>query len=144
MGCKSSKLDVIIPDYAEARPSSPVDDAGAPDNKVKVLLLGPASSGKSSILQQMQLCYGDKHTANELHNYSIIIRSNIVALVRQLCLLVRQEGYEERFAEESASADQAVGIPPSKRIITLFRWGSVIMLVMMLVMMLMIPMMMTI
>ena len=70
------------------------------DAKIKLLLLGAGESGKSTIMKQFRILYGPRHTDADLRIYGIIIRSNITAVVRKLCLLTHELGHEALLAQE--------------------------------------------
>ncbi len=72
------------------------------EEKVKLLLLGPGDSGKSTIFKQMRILYGTPKTADELKNYGAIVRSNIITAVRKLCRLTRDLGIESQLDDENA------------------------------------------
>jgi len=69
--------------------------------KIKLLLLGPGESGKSTIFKQMRILYGEPKSNDELRMYGVVVRSNIIVAIRKLCMLVRQLGLELKFREES-------------------------------------------
>ena len=58
--------------------------------KVKLLLLGAGESGKSTIFKQMRILYGAPRGDDDLRMYGVVVRSNVVTVVRKLCLLVRR------------------------------------------------------
>ncbi|KAH7330741.1 guanine nucleotide-binding protein alpha-2 subunit [Rhizoctonia solani] len=47
-------------------------------SQVKVLLLGPSDSGKSTILKQMRIIHNDKFTPQEIESYRQLVFNNIV------------------------------------------------------------------
>ena len=69
--------------------------------KIKMLLLGPGESGKSTILKQMRLLYGTELSDDDLRMYGTVVRSNIVVATRKLCGHLRNLGLEEELDRES-------------------------------------------
>ncbi|KAI9199719.1 guanine nucleotide binding protein, alpha subunit [Polychytrium aggregatum] len=59
-------------------------DAKAKANAIKLLLLGSGESGKSTILKQFRLVYGEGFTADELKFYKIAVVKNVVTCVTTL------------------------------------------------------------
>ena len=56
-------------------------DIGEPDNKISLLLLGPAKSGKSTLIKQMQYFSGSSPSTEERRKYTKdIIKSIFVTL----------------------------------------------------------------
>ena len=45
--------------------------------RIKLLLLGPGESGKSTIFRQMRILYGEKRTDEDKRMYGVYIRYNI-------------------------------------------------------------------
>jgi hypothetical protein len=70
-------------------------------SKVKLLLLGAGESGKSTIFKQMRILYGTPRTDDELRMFGVIIRSNIIAFVKQLLFLLKRLDMEAALEEES-------------------------------------------
>jgi hypothetical protein len=70
-------------------------------SKVKLLLLGAGESGKSTIFKQMRILYGTPRTDDELRMFGVIIRSNIIAIVKQLLFLLKRLDMETALDEES-------------------------------------------
>jgi hypothetical protein len=70
-------------------------------SKVKLLLLGAGESGKSTIFKQMRILYGAPRTDDELRMFGVIIRSNIIAIVKQLLFLLKRLDMEAALEEES-------------------------------------------
>lgn len=44
--------------------------------KIKVLLLGTGESGKSTVMKQMRILFGDKYTQDELESFKLMIQQN--------------------------------------------------------------------
>jgi translation elongation factor EF-1alpha len=55
-----------------------------PENHVKVLLLGPADSGKTTILKQVLLFHGMEFVPEELKAFKIAIYRNIISNMQKL------------------------------------------------------------
>jgi len=68
--------------------------------KVKLLLLGPGSSGKSTLLKQFRILYGASFTYQELKIYSDVIHSNIRLAVLVLCKHCESFGYKTQFTAQ--------------------------------------------
>jgi len=81
------------------------------DEKIKLLLLGAAESGKSTIFKQMRILYGspktDENLKIDLKMYGVVVRSNIIVAIRKLCNLLKQLGLEYKLDEESRAATVA-------------------------------------
>jgi len=71
------------------------------EEKVKLLLLGPGESGKSTIFKQMRILYGTSQTEDDLRWYGVVVRSNIIAVICKLCLLIDTLSFEHKLDEES-------------------------------------------
>ncbi len=69
--------------------------------KIKILLLGPGESGKSTIFKQMRILYGEELSDDHLRLYGVAARSNIVVAIRKLCVHLRNLGLEEELDQES-------------------------------------------
>jgi len=108
MGCDSSKH------RGEAIEIAPQDsikdhaiqcgldrDRKEEEEKVKLLLLGTGESGKSTIFKQMRILYGSPNTEDDLRWYGVVVRSNIIAAIRQLCSLIRRLDLVYKLDEES-------------------------------------------
>jgi guanine nucleotide-binding protein G(i) subunit alpha len=54
------------------------------ENDVKLLLLGPGNSGKSTILKQMKLINGGGFTKTELENFKKVIYTNLIQGMKEL------------------------------------------------------------
>jgi len=74
------------------------------ESKVKLLLLGAGESGKSTIFKQMRILYGSPRPDDNLRQYGVIVRSNIVVAIRKLCSHLRNLGLESSLDEESQGA----------------------------------------
>jgi hypothetical protein len=109
---------LLAPTQQASLESDPVDfddliatlqrDSGNRDGeKIKLLLLGTGESGKSTIFKQYRILYGSPKTDEDLRFYGVIVRSNIINVIRKLCLLVRTLEWEKRLDEESAAATAA-------------------------------------
>jgi GTPase SAR1 family protein len=72
-------------------------------NAKKLLFLGAGGSGKSTILKQMKVIYGDQYSDTERKQYTSIIFSNILTAIQTLILQVEKwkflvdEGYLKHF-----------------------------------------------
>lgn len=60
------------------------------DNKVKLLLLGAGESGKSTVFKQMRILHGTKRSEEDLRNFAIIVRANILVSVKKLAMMLRK------------------------------------------------------
>jgi hypothetical protein len=67
---------------------------------LKLLIVGPPRSGKSTILKQFRYMHGDPWTDEELRVYGATIRSNITAAIRHICRLLGRLGLEEELSRE--------------------------------------------
>jgi len=54
-------------------------------NTIKLLLLGPGESGKSTIFKQMKIIYGQGYSDVERYEYQKFIHSNVIECMRTLC-----------------------------------------------------------
>ena len=59
---------------------------------VKVLVVGTTNTGKSTILKQLRILYGEPYTDEELGKFRRMVHSNTLAFVAQLYELSIQEG----------------------------------------------------
>jgi len=87
------------------------------EEKVKLLLLGTGESGKSTIFKQMRILYGSPNTEDDLRWYGVVVRSNVVAAIRQLCSLIRRLDLVNKLDEESSDGEiedweDVVGMTP--------------------------------
>ena len=55
---------------------------------MKVLLLGTGESGKSTVMKQMRIIYGDDYTADELESFKLTIQHNCVDFMQAMCKAV--------------------------------------------------------
>jgi len=78
------------------------------EHKIKLLLLGPGESGKSTVFKQMRILHGTPRDDDELRMYGVVIRANIIVAVRKLCLLLRTLGLEEALQLESEQSDNSI------------------------------------
>jgi hypothetical protein len=72
-------------------------------SKVKLLLLGAGESGKSTIFKQMRILYGAPRLDEELRMFGVIIRSNIIVIIKQLVFLLKRLDMEAALDEESST-----------------------------------------
>jgi GTPase SAR1 family protein len=68
--------------------------------RVRMLLLGPGDSGKSTIFKQMRILHGSPLHDGDLRMYGVIVRSNVVTAMRKLCKLLRDLKFEDQLAAE--------------------------------------------
>lgn len=54
-------------------------------NLIKLLLLGPGESGKSTVLKQLRLLYGKRLTDSELLDYRRQVHDNIFDTIEAMC-----------------------------------------------------------
>jgi hypothetical protein len=80
--------------------------------KVKYLLLGPGESGKSTIFKQMRILHGSPMTDDELRVFGVVIRSNVLTVVKQLCNLIRMLEVEDELNEEYIATIKKNGAHP--------------------------------
>ena len=59
-------------------------DIGEPDNKISLLLLGPAKSGKSTLIKQMQYFSGSSPSTEERKEYIKDITKNIFVTLQKI------------------------------------------------------------
>mmetsp|Transcript_46776 Transcript_46776/g.69188 ORF Transcript_46776/g.69188 Transcript_46776/m.69188 type:complete len:405 (+) Transcript_46776:177-1391(+) len=109
LGCGAKNRDSASAreDEAKQMHSSQLDrqidyDRQQEAGKIKILVLGAAESGKSTIMKQMRLLYGYPLSDDETSMYIAAVRSNIVIAIKKLCILLRKLGLEEALAAESA------------------------------------------
>lgn len=90
MGCSSS-IDAQAPAEAIRNTIDEELERGEREEEgtVKVLLLGPGKSGKSTIMKQARILYGSPRTDEELQMFGVVVRSNCLAVARKLCRLIR-------------------------------------------------------
>lgn len=72
-----------------------LNEARIDKNKVKLLLLGPGESGKSTIFKQMKLIYGNQYTVLERKQQLPTIHSNIMEGIKLLTTYMQIFGYRE-------------------------------------------------
>jgi GTPase SAR1 family protein len=93
MGCTSSKSALATRDetYRSRAIDSALDDERQSElDVVKLLLLGPGESGKSTIFKQMKLMYGVPYNDEERTKYRVYIRQNIMETMERLCIAAYQ------------------------------------------------------
>lgn len=84
------------------------------NRKVKLLLLGPGESGKSTIFKQMRILYGEvKRSDDDLRMYGVVVRSNTITAVRKLCSLLTKLELEEKLEEESLESLECTSSSPT-------------------------------
>lgn len=71
------------------------------DAKIKMLLLGAGESGKSTIFKQMRILYGAPRTEDEIRMFGVVVRSNVVVLVKKLLHLIKDMDLEDMLTQES-------------------------------------------
>eukprot|EP00942_MAST-04A_sp_MAST-4A-sp1_P012277 g12277.t1 len=59
---------------------------------IKVLVLGTANTGKSTIIKQLRILYGEPYTRKELETYKRLVHSNALSFMTQLYELAIEEG----------------------------------------------------
>lgn len=94
-------------DEAEATQSLEIDrklllDQREEEGKVKLLLLGTAESGKSTVLKQMRILYGEPFDETEQMLFASVVRSNIIAAIAKLCNLLCKLGLEGKLNSEGS------------------------------------------
>lgn len=82
------------------------DAQQADDHKVKLLLLGPGESGKSTIFKQMRILYGAQRSEDEIRMYGVVVRSNVIIAMRKLITHMQTLELEDKLSEEQAEGDQ--------------------------------------
>jgi hypothetical protein len=75
------------------------------NQKVKYLILGTGESGKSTIFKQMRILHGSPMTDDELRMWGVVIRSNVLTVVKQLCNLIRMLEVEDEFFNDDAQPE---------------------------------------
>jgi len=71
------------------------------ESKIKMLLLGAGESGKSTIFKQMRILYGAPRTEDEIRMFGVVVRSNVVVVVKKLLHLIKDMDLEESLIQES-------------------------------------------
>ena len=82
-------------------------DNNVEEEKIKLLLLGAGESGKSTILKQMRIMYGDKMGEKELKTFVSIVRSNCLS---SMVLAVNSAPDIAAVVEDDVSADKIKGL----------------------------------
>jgi hypothetical protein len=72
--------------------------------KVKLLLLGAGESGKSTIFKQMRILHGAPRSDDDQKMYGVIVRSNIITVMRKLCAHLKTLGLENQLANDETPA----------------------------------------
>jgi len=75
--------------------------------KVRLLLLGPGESGKSTIFRQMKLLYGD-YNKEEKERMTQVVHSNVISTIKTLILQARLYGFVSD--EDQAYYDFLLGV----------------------------------
>jgi guanine nucleotide-binding protein G(i) subunit alpha len=65
------------------------EDFEVETEKIKLLLLGTGESGKSTVMKQMRIIYGDEYTRDELESYKITVQQNCVDFMETMCKAVK-------------------------------------------------------
>lgn len=117
MGCGSSTpAPAPSEDHKSAASESKgidhvIEDCKAKDElKIKMLLLGPGESGKSTVFKQMRLLYGTERSDEDLRMYGVAARSNITVAIRKLIVHLRSLGLEQELEKESQN--EHTGLTP--------------------------------
>lgn len=76
--------------------------------KLKMLLLGTAECGKSTIFKQMRLLYGTERDEDELRMYGVVVRSNITVAIRKLVVHLRWLGLDYELDQESEECGKII------------------------------------
>jgi hypothetical protein len=71
--------------------------------KVKLLLLGAGESGKSTVFKQMRILHGSPRTEDDSRMYGVVVRSNVITVMRKLLQLLRSLEMEDQLTQESPS-----------------------------------------
>lgn len=79
----------------------------AQDNKVKLLLLGAGESGKSTVFKQMRILHGTKRSEEDLRNFGIIVRANIIVSMKKLAIMMRKMGLSADLDQEALAAQNS-------------------------------------
>lgn len=103
-GCASA--DMSEADTIERKRNKRIEDRAKAmqkknEAKIKMLLLGAGESGKSTIFKQMRILYGAPRTEDEIRMFGVVVRSNVVVLVKKLLNLIRDMDLEETLVQES-------------------------------------------
>jgi GTPase SAR1 family protein len=80
-------------------------------NRIKLLLLGTGSSGKSTICKQIQILFLDGYTAREKEEYKYLIISNLLTNMRTILASAEKLGLEIP-NEVSEERDEVLKITP--------------------------------
>lgn len=87
--------------------------------RVNALLLGTGGAGKSTIMSSMRLLYGQVRNAEENMRCGVMVRANVVGVMRKLMVHLRKmdlmetldaEAYENKHAFEDADVDDPIGL----------------------------------
>jgi len=74
--------------------------------KVKLLLLGAGESGKSTIFKQMRILHGSPRTEDDQRMYGVVIRSNVITVMRKLCQLLHSLNLLNQLGDEPGSGGE--------------------------------------
>jgi len=77
--------------------------------KIKMLLLGAGESGKSTIFKQMRILYGAPRTEDEIRMFGVVVRSNVVVVVKKLLTLINDMDLEDTLVQESEETSRIDG-----------------------------------
>jgi energy-coupling factor transporter ATP-binding protein EcfA2 len=93
MGCTNSKPksddEVFLQEATLKIDAMNEEDAYTESEKIKLLLLGTGESGKSTVMKQMRIIYGDEYSTDELESFKLTIQQNCVTFMETLCKVVR-------------------------------------------------------
>jgi len=93
MGCLKSKpkngRDLLAEQENARIEAVSEDDMEKETERIKLLLLGAGESGKSTVMKQMRILYGDKYSDDEIVSYKLIIQQNCVEFMEILCKAVK-------------------------------------------------------
>ncbi|KAG6372454.1 guanine nucleotide binding protein, alpha subunit [Boletus reticuloceps] len=115
------KQDRIARQQEAARISKEIDDAIEKSRKqlekrksaVKVLLLGQAESGKSTMLRNFQLAFCPTYFRREIPIWKVIIQLNLIGSVKRLLAIIEDE-LDTSSSRSNNRSDQPIAGPSSR------------------------------
>ena len=78
--------------------------------KIKLLLLGAGSAGKTTIFKQMKILYGDGYKEEERAGYKNKVRNNVLVAMRAVCGKGEEFGFLDA-VEAKAAYEEIMKLP---------------------------------